>query len=88
MARLKFFESKKSNDMSLASGSKLDESQLSSGNKKYQIRNKKIKELTDMFDEGRIDVPDFLKLMASDENRMCDLIGYFFQCILFNVSVY
>lgn len=54
--------------MALAVNSSLP--QLSSGNKKYQMRNKKIKELTEQFDAGRIDVEDFLKLMASDEYRM------------------
>lgn len=68
VARLKLFESKKSNDMALAVNSNLP--QLSSGNKKYQMRNKKIKELTAQFDAGSIDVEDFLKLMASDEYRM------------------
>lgn len=54
--------------MALAVNSNLP--QLSSGNKKYQMRNKKIKELTAQFDAGSIDVEDFLKLMASDEYRM------------------
>lgn len=72
VARLKVFESKKSHDMNLAVNSKLP--QKSSGNRKYQIRNKKIKELTDMFDGGSIDVEVFLDSMASDQYRMCNLI--------------
>lgn len=71
VARLKFFESKKSHDMALAVDSRCPEHQ--SGNKKYQIRRKKIEELTKMFDKGSIDVQDFLEAMASDQYRMCVL---------------
>lgn len=59
--------------MSLAVNCRLPQSQSNSGNKKYQIRNKKIKELTELFDQGRIDVQDFLESMASDQYRMCYL---------------
>lgn len=54
--------------MALAVNSSLP--QFSSGNKKYQMRNQKIKELTAQFDAGSIDVEDFLKSMASDQYRM------------------
>lgn len=60
--------------MSLAVSSRSQNAHHQSKNKKYQIKAAKIKEITDLFDEGRIDVGDFLEAMASDENRT-----YFFD---------
>lgn len=70
VGRLQFFDGKKSNDMALVADSKTSQSQSNSGNAKYQNRNKKIKELTEMIDEGRIGVREFLETIASHEYRM------------------
>lgn len=74
VGRLRVFESKKSNDMASAVNSQ--SSQFSSGNKKYQMRNKKIKELTKAFDSGGIDVEGFLESMSSDPYRMCLILKF------------
>lgn len=60
--------------MALAVNSRHVDWQSSSENSKYKKRNKVIKETTKLLDQGIIDIEDFLKLMASDENRKYDQI--------------
>lgn len=54
--------------MDLASRNQLKE--CPPRDKRTAFRNKKIEEITEMFDKGRIDVQEFLKAMASNENGM------------------
>lgn len=68
VARLRFFESQKAHEMDLASRNQLKE--CPPRDKRTAFRNKKIEEITEMFDKGRIDVQEFLKAMASNENGM------------------
>lgn len=77
MGRLRFFESKKSDDLALAVNSRSHNSHRSM-NRNYQIKEAKIKEITGLFNKGRIDVGDFLRALAADENRMYTLSAFTF----------
>lgn len=68
VGRLKLFESKKAHDMCLAINSR--EKEYKPANKKYHLRDAKIRENTKLLDEGKIDVKQFLEEMSNDRNRM------------------
>lgn len=69
MGRLRFFESKKADDMSFIIHSRSQNTNNQPINKKHQIKEAKIEKFTELIDKGRIDVGDFLEAMASDDNR-------------------